>query len=191
MKNIYPIQVIDLRLQVDHVNPKKNQLFDEHRGDPDKAQIDARSITKKIRRRELKIEDGFSRNKITENKLLKKSRLNLKDFVKKHNFKDDAMNESELKKVCNYSIYSRDSIITTDKGMVSIDNGSIEGTHWTCFYMKDNFSFESIAVLPDNFSTNQIPKPITFYIYKTQDIDSKLCGTYCLYFFYPIESMDY
>ena len=29
MKNIYPTQVIDLRLQVDHVNLKKIQLFEE------------------------------------------------------------------------------------------------------------------------------------------------------------------
>ena len=30
--NKYPNQVIDLRLQVDHIHPKKNQLFGEDRG---------------------------------------------------------------------------------------------------------------------------------------------------------------
>ena len=29
MKNKYPIQVIDLRFQVDHISPKKIQLFEE------------------------------------------------------------------------------------------------------------------------------------------------------------------
>ena len=32
MKNIYPIQVIDLRFQVDQNNPQKIQLHDEYRG---------------------------------------------------------------------------------------------------------------------------------------------------------------
>ena len=31
MKNKYPVQVIDSRFQVDHINPKKNQLFQEYR----------------------------------------------------------------------------------------------------------------------------------------------------------------
>ena len=31
MKNKYPIQVIDLRFQVDQITPKKIQLFDEFR----------------------------------------------------------------------------------------------------------------------------------------------------------------
>ena len=31
MKIKYPLQVIDLRYQVDHINPKKTQLFEEDR----------------------------------------------------------------------------------------------------------------------------------------------------------------
>ena len=34
MKNKYPIQVIDLRFQVDHITPKKIQLFEEYRFNP-------------------------------------------------------------------------------------------------------------------------------------------------------------
>ena len=30
MKNYYPIQIIDLRFQVDHISPKKSRLFEEH-----------------------------------------------------------------------------------------------------------------------------------------------------------------
>ena len=48
------------------------------------------------------------------------------------------MNESEFRKVYNYSSYPRDSIITTDKGFLNIDNVSMGGTHWTCFHMKNN-----------------------------------------------------
>ena len=29
MKNKYPIQVCDLRFQIDHINPQKSQLFEE------------------------------------------------------------------------------------------------------------------------------------------------------------------
>ena len=32
MKNKYPIQAVDLRYQVDHINPKKLQLHQEYRG---------------------------------------------------------------------------------------------------------------------------------------------------------------
>ena len=32
MKNKYPFQVIDLRFQVDHINPKKMGLFEKYRG---------------------------------------------------------------------------------------------------------------------------------------------------------------
>ena len=34
MKNKYPIQVIDLRHQIDHITPKKIQLFEEYKNDP-------------------------------------------------------------------------------------------------------------------------------------------------------------
>ena len=59
-KNIYPIQVIDLRFQVDHNNPKKIQLHQEYRG----ATANARLFMILIRHREIKmISDG---NEITE-----------------------------------------------------------------------------------------------------------------------------
>ena len=34
MKNKYPIQIIDLRFQVDHLTPKNIQLFEEYKTDP-------------------------------------------------------------------------------------------------------------------------------------------------------------
>ena len=34
LKNKYPIQVIDLRHQIDHISPKKIQLFKEYKNDP-------------------------------------------------------------------------------------------------------------------------------------------------------------
>ena len=60
MKNIYPIKVIDLRFQVDHINPKKIQLHQEYRD----ATANARLFMILIRHREIKmLSDG---NKITE-----------------------------------------------------------------------------------------------------------------------------
>ena len=39
MKNKYPIQVIDLRFQADHITPKKIQLFEEYRADTANARL--------------------------------------------------------------------------------------------------------------------------------------------------------
>ena len=57
--------------------------------------------------------------------------LSFKDFLKKYNLKNDTMNETQLQKIYNYSIYPRDSKIYSDKGFVNIDIGSQGGTHWT------------------------------------------------------------
>ena len=119
--------------------------------------------------------------------------LNFTDFMKKYKLKNDTMNESQLQKIYNYPIYPRDSKIHSDKGFVNIDNGSMGGSYWTCFLVKDNksFYFDSFGVQPDKFLLNQLPKPIIYHNYKIQDINSKLCGSYCLYFFYLIERMNY
>ena len=34
MKKYYPIQIIDLRFQVDHISPKKIRLFEEYDDNP-------------------------------------------------------------------------------------------------------------------------------------------------------------
>ena len=59
--------------------------------------------------------------------------------------------------------------------------------------VKDNNSyyFDSFGGAPDKFLLNQMPKPTTYPNYNTQDIYSKLCGIYCLYFFYLFERMNY
>ena len=62
--------------------------------------------------------------------------LNFKNFSKKYNSKNDTMKELEFQTVCKYKIYPRDSIISTSKGFVNIDNEAQGGTHWTCFYKK-------------------------------------------------------
>ena len=116
-----------------------------------------------------------------------------KEFMKKYNLKNDTMNEREVQKFYNYPIYPRDSKIYSDRGFVNIDNGSQGGTHWTCFIVKDKktYYFDSYGRTPDKFLSNQLPKPIIYHNYKIQDINSKLCGSYCLYFFYLIERMNY
>ena len=119
--------------------------------------------------------------------------LNFKDFMKKYNLKNYTINESQLQSIYNYPIYPRDSKIYSDRGFVNIDNGSQGGTHWTCFIVKDNKSyyFDSFGGQPDKFLLNHLAKPIIYHNYKIQDINSNLCGSYCLYFFYLIERMDY
>ena len=39
MKNKNPIQLIDLRFQVDHITPKKIHLFEEYSDDPDNERL--------------------------------------------------------------------------------------------------------------------------------------------------------
>ena len=119
--------------------------------------------------------------------------LNFKDFMKKYKLKNDIMNESQLQRIYNYPIYPRDSKKYSDKGFVNIDNGSQGGTHWTCFIVKDSKSyyFDSFGGAPDKFLLKHLPKPIIYHNYKIQDINSKLCGSYCLYFFYLFDRMNY
>ena len=119
--------------------------------------------------------------------------LNFKDFMKKYKLKNNTMNESELQKIYNYPIYPRDSKIYSDKGFVNIGGYFNGGSHWTCFIVKDNKSyyFDSFGGQPDRFLLNQLPKPIIYHNYKIQNINSQLCGSYCLYFFYLIERLNY
>ena len=107
--------------------------------------------------------------------------------------KTNTLNEFHLPEIYNYKIYPRDSKYCSDKVFVNIDNGSMGGTHWGCFIMKDNksFYFESFGGQPDKFSLNQLPKPIKYRNYKIHDVTSRLCGSYCLYFFYLIERRSY
>ena len=76
---------------------------------------------------------------------------------------------------------------------MNIDNASKGGPHWTCFILKDNKSyyFDSSGGQPDKFLLKHSPKQILYHNYKTQDINSKLCGSYCLYFFFLFERMKY
>ena len=64
MKTKYPIEIIDLRHQADHISPKKIQLFLEYGSDPENA----RFFLILIRRREIElISDG---NKLNEIKII-------------------------------------------------------------------------------------------------------------------------
>ena len=66
------------------------------------------------------------------------------------------------------------------------------GSHWASFIVKDNksFHFDSVGGQPDKFLRNP-PKPIRYHKYKIQDLNSKLNGSYCLYFFYLFERTIY
>ena len=108
--------------------------------------------------------------------------LNFEDFVKKYNLENDTMIESQLQKIYNYPIYPRDSKKYSDIGFINIDDGSQGGTHWTCFIVKDkkSFYFDSFWVQPDKFLIDQLLRPIIYHNHKIQDINSKICGSYCL-----------
>ena len=100
------------------------------------------------------------------------------------------MTERDLQRVYICPKHSRDSKIISDKEFVNIDNGSMGGTHWVCFYVKDKKSifFDSFVGQRDKCLVNQLPKPIIYHTYKIQDINIRLCGSYCLFFFYLIKT---
>ena len=64
MKTKYPIEIIDLRYQSDHITPKKIQLFLEYGADPENAQF----FLVLIRRREIELISGG--NKLIEIKIV-------------------------------------------------------------------------------------------------------------------------
>ena len=105
--------------------------------------------------------------------------------MKKYILRDDTTNETQLQKVYKFSIYPRDSKIYSNKRFVNIDHGSQGGSHWTCFIVKTNKSYylDSFGGQRDKFLLKQLPKSIIYHDYKIQDINSNLCGSYCLYFF--------
>ena len=73
----YPLQVIDLRFQVDHINPKKIHLFEEYRGATNNASL----FKNLIRHREIKmISDELKSPKLL---LFKMIILSFEDFMKK------------------------------------------------------------------------------------------------------------
>ena len=81
------------------------------------------------------------------------------DFMKKYILKDKTMKESPLQKIYIYPIYPIDSKTYSNKGFVNINNGSMGGTHWTCFCIKDNksFYFDSFGGQPDkSYSINYL-----------------------------------
>ena len=77
--------------------------------------------------------------------------------------------------------------------MVNIDNGEQGGTDWNCFLVnKDgSFYFDSFGGNPDKFLRQQLPRPMIVNKYKIQNFDNMLCGSYCLYFFYLMERMNF
>ena len=105
--------------------------------------------------------------------------------MRKYNLKNETMNELEIKKVYIYPIYPRESKICLDKGFVNIDNGSIGGSHWTRFLVKEkqSYFFDIFGGQPDEFLLNQLPKPKIYHNYKIQDLSTKLPDSYLFVLF--------
>ena len=103
--------------------------------------------------------------------------------------KVESRSESECEQVFSDNIYTKDSLFTSEKRLVNVENGQMGGTHWTCFYIKDkiSFYFDSFGGAPDKFLLNQLTKPKIYPKLKNQHFNSKIFGTYCLCFFLLVE----
>ena len=108
LKNFYPIQLLELRFQVDNLNPKKIQLFEEYKG----AIKNAKYFVIILRHRdfEMLLEGKKSTEyKVTENDTL---------FEKLHEeteLKKGTKTKTDVKKLYRCSICRRNSKITKRK----------------------------------------------------------------------------
>ena len=104
--------------------------------------------------------------------------------MKTYKIKNDTMKESDIQRVYKDPLNPRGSKTYSNKGFVNIDIGLQGVSHWCAFYIKKykSFYFDTFGGAPDKFILNQLPKPVIYHNYKYQDINSKLCGSYCLYF---------
>ena len=123
--------------------------------------------------------------------------LTPKQFMNTYGLKNQTMSTSDLieklstANIKDVSIYPRDSIVKSTKGICNNDDGSQGGTHWVAFYIFTEGSssyFDSFGGPPDQLLTEQLPKPIKYHNYIIQGIHSMMCGTYCLYFLYLLEN---
>ena len=69
------------------------------------------------------------------------TKLSLTIFVSKHDFKQNTRNKIQLKSNYNFPIYQKDFKLTTNKGFVNIDDGSMGETYWTCLFVKVDKSY--------------------------------------------------
>ena len=90
-------------------------------------------------------------------------------------------------------LFIQETEITSETGFINIDDSSVGGSHCVCFRAKSkkSFSFDWFGGCPDKTLLDQLTKPISYYNYIIQDINSKLCGSYCLYSFHILERTDY
>ena len=95
--------------------------------------------------------------------------------------------------VYNYPMYPRDEEACPDKVFVYLDNGAKGGYDWTCFFKKHNKSvfFDSFGWQLDKILFTQSLKPVVYQNCEKQHKNSRLFGTYCLYFSYLINRMSF
>ena len=100
--------------------------------------------------------------------------------MKKFNIRNDTMIKNDLQRVFIYPIHPRDSKIFSGEGFIIFDDGQMGRTYRTSSIVKDNTYYFGSIGQPDKFLLNQLLKPKKYHNFKIQDINSKLCGSYCL-----------
>ena len=78
----------------------------------------------------------------------------------------DLIEKLSIANIKDVSIYPRDSIVKSTKGICNIDDGSQDGTHCVAFYIFTKGSssyFDSFGGPPDQWLIKQLTKPITYH----------------------------
>ena len=117
------------------------------------------------------------------------------DFVRKHNFKNNATSNKKIQQFLSslglnhLGIYLRDEPFQSDIGIVHLH--SSKGFHWVC-YINENY-FDSYGCVPPTKLSKLIVKRNKHCLYsedKIQGLTNKrdsYCTSYCLYRLYLIK----
>lgn len=97
----------------------------------------------------------------------------------------DIINICRDLKIKLHGVLSRDEYNSEKLGfyIINLDNSS--GTHWVAVFHHVDFIlyFDSFGVMPfKNLYNQSIKKPVHYNIFIIQDINSVLCGWYCIGF---------
>ena len=117
--------------------------------------------------------------------------LDFKSFIKLHKLKNQATSAKKLFDVAkkiklkDFDIYLRNQPLKTKQGIVNLD--TTKGSHWVCFY--ENNYFDAYGVKPPLEVENSLKTGIySSYQIQSSNPNDQLCGSYCLYVLYLINS---
>ena len=68
-------------------------------------------------------------------------------------------------------------------GVINLDSNVGPGTHWTCYYIRNNkkYYFDSYGLDPPTELQNYLGKSVVCSTFQIQDIGTSICGHLCVF----------